>query len=117
MADIVRPRLQASGATLAAPITLDVDSLLFTASVDRFNLLIVPEQAGTGFLDVTVRLAGTSTYFALVSSITGEPMAFSLAAPDVLVLEGLDVGSIRLTPRIVVGVVSVGYSLGGISDV
>lgn len=116
MADVIRPRMQGSAATNAV-IELSIDSTIFTQTVDRFNLLIAPQQAGTGFLDVELRLAGTSSYFAAVSSTDGLPVAFDLSAPDVLIIEGFDLGSIRLTPRTVVGVAGVAYSLGGISDV
>ena len=115
MADVARPRLQ----VLEQPIvefSIDIDPSIFARKVTVFNLTVSANQAGTGYLDVSIRMAQTDVYVTLLSTLDGQPIAFDLSAPDMLVLDGLDIGSIKLTPRDVVGITSLQYCLGGIHD-
>lgn len=116
MADIARPRVIEEAQSIAQPFEIAIDSQQFARKVTVFNLTIAANQVGTGYLDVFVRMAQTDIYVALLSSIDGTAVAFDLSAPDVLVVEDIDIGAFRLVPRAVVGITSVYYCLGGIHD-
>jgi hypothetical protein len=112
--DYSRSKVQRTGQSISQAFDVDVDKSVLSDRIDVYNLLIAAEQAGTGFLDVSLRLAGTDDYVQMLSTTDGSPVAFDLSAPDILVIEGFDIGSVRLTPRSISGVTSVRYSLHGV---
>lgn len=97
--------------TVATDITLNIASGM-NAADSHFNLVIIPEGAGTGSVALSWACGAFPTVFATARDINGVAMVASMAdAITVFEISGIDLYKLRMTPSAFVGATGYKYAL------
>lgn len=108
-----RNTLSASGCSTTVAVTLTLSEANgFDAKDERFNLIIIPEGAGTGTVSLSWACGAFPTTFATASDANGLAMEASMAdAVSTFEISGIDLYVLKLTPSAFVGATGYKYSL------
>ena len=94
----------------ATTITIDEDSG-FDARDSKFCLVIKPTGSGTGTLTPTWADSTFTTDFQTAYDAYGAAISISLAAVSTVIISGIDLHKLKLTPSAISGVTAYSYSL------
>jgi len=108
-----RTTLTASGCSTTVPVDITLNE---AAGIDfkdtKFNLIIIPEGAGTGTVSLSWACGQFPTVFATARDANGVAITASMAdAVTVIEISDIDLYVLRLTPSAFSGVTGYKYSL------
>ena len=108
-----RNTLSATGCSTTVAVTLTLSEANgFDAKDERFNLVIIPEGAGTGSVALSWACGAFPDVFATARDANGVAMIASMAdAVTAFEISGIDLYKLRMTPSAFVGATGYKYAL------
>ena len=108
-----RTTLTASGCSTTVPVDITLDAASGVDFKDtKFNLILIPEGAGTGTVSLSWACGAFPDVFATARDANGVAMIASMAdAVTAFEISGIDLYKLRMTPSAFVGATGYKYAL------